>query len=97
MARHGLRIRARLSPDLAAMMDYLRGAVERFVATNMMNFDPRVIALARRYDQVVGLGPDALFTADYWNGAVVVEPTDLLLDLVAKFRAVENAMRASSA
>jgi len=93
MARLGLNIRSQLSPDLVAMMEYLTGAIDRFVQSNMMNGDLRVVALARLFDEVTRLGPKVLFTADYRKGVVVVEPSDRLLDLVAKFRAVEYALR----
>lgn len=94
MARANITLKGHLSPDLVEMLAYVGDAVDRFVATDMMNYDARVISLARRYDYLVGLGGvEAFFTLVHQDGTVIVEPTDLLLDLVAKFRAVENALR----
>lgn len=86
MARSSVHIPVRMAPDFAEIARYVERVSDRFEA---VRDDPRVVALRREIDAA---GADDICEKTFEGGMLILEPSDKLLRLVAKMRAVERAV-----
>lgn len=85
-------IKVRYSPDLMAILHYLGEMMGRMEMSGRIT-DPRLRALINRLTTSDATWRAGLLEIDLVNGQIVVSPGDDLLDYVAKFRALERAMK----